>query len=135
SRYTCASDSSPLIARIECPNPIRRAMAVNDGHPVPSSHPSESCEKRRFPGTGDGGSCPPRISTLATHQAMRITTMTGVIFMIRRGWSLDSCRPRVLRHQKYNVTRTARNAAVPLYGTRHEAPDLMKKSLTSPAMY
>src|SRR5207248_5846616 len=59
SRYTCASDSSPLMARIECPKPMRIATAVNAGQIVPFNQPNASFENRRLPGTGDGGNGTP----------------------------------------------------------------------------
>jgi hypothetical protein len=73
---------------------------MNDGQRVPLSHPSASSENVRLRGSGAGGIWPPRASRVTTHHAIKITTITVVICMIFKASSLDSCRPRVLRHQK-----------------------------------
>jgi len=63
SRFTCASDSSPPIARIECPNATMMPTApMVFAHPVPASHPSDSSVRC----TWNGGSGAPRIRLFAS---------------------------------------------------------------------
>ena len=46
-----------------------------------------------------------------------ITTITVVMYMMRRAFSLDSGIPLMFSHQKYAVTRMAKNAAVAFIGS------------------
>src|ERR1035438_7664878 len=45
------------------------------------------------------------------HQTIRITTITVVICMMRRAFSLDSWMPMIFLRQKYTVTAAAKTAA------------------------
>ena len=84
---------------------------------------------------GAGGHSPPWRSSVITHHAIRITTMTVVICMILNASSLDSCSPLVFRRQKYAVIAIANNAAVKLIGTCTADPSRSRTSLISPAIY
>ncbi len=111
-------------------------MAVNAGHAVPFSHPRASSENFRFRGTGAGGSGPPpRQSSVRPHHTIIRTTITVVTFMIPSASSLDSWMPCVLRHQKYTVTSTATNAAVPPTGSEFVDPKRCSRSFSRPTMY
>ena len=96
----------------EWPNAMMMATTGMVGHIVPLNHPSPSSLNSRLEGTGAGGICAgPRTSSVSPHQTRKITTMTVVTCMMRRALPLDSWRPLMLLHQKYTVTRTAKNTA------------------------
>ena len=135
SRYTCASDSSPLMARIECPKPTKIATAVNVGQIVPFSQPSACSLKSRFSRVGSGGSVPPCCSKVSRHHRIRITTITVVIFRMFSASLLDSWRPRVFCHQKYTVIRMATTTAVRPSDRWNVDPLRVSSSLARPATY
>ena len=97
SRFTCASDSSPLMARIEWPKAMRIPRApICFSHPVPPSQPSASSLKW----SSKGGSVAPRIHSVTQHQVTITTTITVVTPMIFIALSLDSSMPRMFWCQK-----------------------------------
>src|SRR5580693_3643329 len=95
----------------ECPKAMIKAMAGMAGKIVPLNQPSDSLVNCRLRGTGAGGKVTwPRSRMVSGHQINNATTMTEVICIMRKALPLDSCIPLVFCHQKYTVTRTAKNA-------------------------
>ncbi len=88
------------MASREWPRPIITAMTVIEGATVPLSQPSASGLKCRLLGTGSGTGLKPLVKIVARHQTISITTMTVVICMMRRAFSLDSCMPMMFLRQK-----------------------------------
>src|SRR5208283_4927938 len=88
-----------------------------------------------FWGDGMGGNAGCRISTVYTHQLIRITTITVVICMMRMAFWLDSCTPLMLYHQKKSVHMTAKHAA-PIPGAMCSPRWMYSEvSLMRPTMY
>src|SRR6266849_6848302 len=113
SRYTCARDSSPLMASTEWPNAMKMAMTPNIcGKLLCASQPSALGLNRRLRGCGSGGQAECLIAMVYTHQVIRMTTMTVTSFMMCRAFSLDSGMPLVFSHQKYTVTIIAKQEAM-----------------------
>src|SRR5581483_4306296 len=101
SRYTWASVSNPLMARIEWPNATIKTTKEIWVQKVPPSQPVDSFARWMFDGVGGGGrGAPPRRTSVSGHQIRRITTITVVICMMRRALVLDSGTPLMFDHQK-----------------------------------
>src|SRR5438309_10035724 len=104
SRLTCARDSSPDIASTECPNPTRTMMTVRWENHVPFNHPKVALLRVMWAGMGEGGRWKLMRLRVNRHHPIRMTTITVVIFMMVRAFSLDSRMPWMFCDQKYNVT-------------------------------
>src|SRR6202035_116664 len=63
-------------------------------------------------GQGKGGRWAPRTHTVYVHQMISSATITVVICMIFSALWLDSGMPLIFSHQKYNVMKMAKHAAV-----------------------
>src|SRR5437899_8753031 len=105
------------------------------GSRVYRSHPSASFEYVIVERPGSGGTCPPRTASVYPHHAIMITTITVVMYMIRSAFSLDSGIPLMFSHQKYTVTRIAKNAAVAFIGNANFACPYPRTSLINPVKY
>ncbi len=93
SRLIWASDSSPLMASTEWPNPTSIMIERNLLRPR-AQQPSQSfLIAGMSAGEGSGGSCAPVLTIVIRHQTISITTITVVIFMICSARSLDSWMP------------------------------------------
>src|SRR5215467_3109023 len=98
--------------RTECPNAMMMATTGIVGHQVPLNQPNPSSLKLMLRGNGAGGVwAGPRINSVSVHHTRKITTITVVSCMIRKAFVLDSCKPLMLLHQKYIVTKTAKKTA------------------------
>src|SRR5439155_21621700 len=103
---------------------------------VPLNQPSPSSLNCRLEGVGAGGTCAgPRTASVKPHQTRKITTMTVVICMMCSAFVLDSCRPLMLYHQKYSVTRIAKKTANELGDIRNSRFSNWLVSLASRPRY
>ena len=79
--------------------------------------PNASGLNLRFSGVGNGTGWNPCFNRVKADQPSSRMTITVVICITRRAFSLDSWMPLVFCHQKYMVTATAKTTDVQLTST------------------
>ncbi len=148
SRFTWASDSSPLMASRLWPKATRMPIAPTSRGRC-SSHPADDClvgSRLVWVKTGcHDGTCTPAWCRASVRKLQpRISTpMTVVSCMIRRALSLDSWTPMMFSRQKYSVmptaTITVRQLTVPGWAVASSTPAdpwaSLSMSPNSPTMY